>query len=75
MTPGYYYDAVTLQKMVSTPDVAQKNAVLKDNSFGSQEVTGLDGAGGKSARERLTRAARDVGAICLGIVAVLLILL
>lgn len=74
VTPGYYYDAVTLQKMVSTPDVAQKNAVLKDNSFGSQEVTGLDGAGGKSARERLTRAARDVGAICLGIVAVLLIL-
>lgn len=74
VTPGYYYDAVTLQKMVSAPDVAQKNAVLKDNSFGSQEVTGLDGTGGKSTREKLTQAARDVAAICLGIVAILLIL-
>lgn len=75
VTPGYYYDAVTLQKMVSTPDVAQKNAVLKDNSFGSQQVTGMDGAGVRSTREKLAKAVRDVGAICLGIVAVLLILL
>ena len=74
VTPGYYYDTVTLQKMVSTPDVAQKNAVLKDNSFGSQQVTELDGAGGKNTHAKLTRAARDVAAICLGIVAVLMIL-
>lgn len=74
VTPGYYYDAVTLQKMVSTPDVAQKNAVLKDNSFGAQQVTGLEGTGSKNAREKFAKAARDVGAICLGIVAVLLIL-
>lgn len=75
VTPGYYYDAVTLQKMVSTPDAARKNAVLKDNSFGSQQVTGMDGEGSRSTSKKLVKAARDVGAICLGIAAVLLILL
>lgn len=74
VTPGYYYDAVSLQKMVSTPDVAQKNAVLKDNSFSSQQVAGMDGANGKSTREKIAKAARDIAAICLGILALLLII-
>ena len=75
VSPGYYYDAVALQKMVSSPDIVQKNAVLKNNSFGAGQVTGLDGAGSKNTREKFARAAHDIGAICLGIVAVLLMLL
>lgn len=74
VTPGYYYDAVALQKMVNSPDIAQKNAVLKDNSAGSQQVTGMDSAGTKSTREKLKKVARDVAAICLGILALLVII-
>ncbi len=30
VTPGYYYDAVTLQQMVGAPDTVKKTAVLDD---------------------------------------------
>lgn len=30
-TPGYYYDAVTLQQMVSLPDTVRKTAVMDDS--------------------------------------------
>lgn len=75
VTPGYYFDAVSLQKMVSTPDVVQKNAAFQDNSFGAEEVTGLDGESSRSKRDRLLPVVRNVGAICLGLLAVVIILL
>lgn len=75
VTPGYYYDAVALQKMVSTPDVVQKNAILNDNSFRAEEITGLEGEHRESIGTKVLPVVRDVGAICLGIVALLLILL
>ena len=75
VTPGYYYDAVSLQKMVSTPDVVQKNAILNDNSFGAEESTGLEGEHRESIGTKVLPVVRDVGAICLGIVALLLILI
>lgn len=74
VTPGYYYDAVALQKMVSTPDVVQKNAILNDNSFGAEEITGLEGEHRENIETKVLPVVRDVGAICLGIMALLLIL-
>lgn len=38
-TPGYYYDAVTLQDMVDTPDNVRKTAALEDTPFEVSPVT------------------------------------
>ena len=75
VTPGYYYDAVSLQKMVSSPDVIQKNAILQDNSFGAEEVTGLENQHKEGGRSGKGLPVRSIAAICLGIVAVLIILI
>lgn len=75
VSPGYYYDAVALQKMVSSPDVVQKNATLKDNSFGAEQVSGLDENRTHSMKEKVLPVVYNVAAICLGVAAVLLMLL
>lgn len=75
VSPGYYYDAVALQKMVSTPDVVQKNAVLEDNSSGAEQVTGLDGEKSNSIKDKIPPVVYNVAELCLGIVAVMLIVL
>ena len=33
VTPGYYYNVETLQKMVNTPEQIKKNAALKNNGY------------------------------------------
>lgn len=75
VSPGYYYDAIALQKMVSTPDVVQKNAILKDNSFGAEQVSGTGSGQTHSVKEKILPVVYNVAAICLGIVAILLMLL
>lgn len=75
VSPGYYYDAVALQKMVSSPDVIQKNAVLKNNSSGAEKVAGMDDSQSHSVKEKISPIVVNIASICLGIVAVLLILL
>ena len=48
VTPGYYYDAVTLQQMVSAPDTIHKSAALDNNSFdGNQTVRSEQGKNGE----------------------------
>ena len=75
VSPGYYYDAVALQKMVSSPEAVQKNAFLKNNSFGSEQVTGLEGNAGEGLGDRILPVVRNAAMISLGVAAVLLILL
>ena len=75
VSPGYYYDAVTLQKMVSSPDTVQQNAVLKNNAPGSEQVTGLDGTQKQKLRDKIVPVMYDVAAIILGIIAILVMLL
>ena len=74
VSPGYYYDAVALQKMVSSPDIVQQNAVLKDNSFGAEKVAGMDDSQSRSVKDKVLPVVYNIAAICLGIVAVLLML-
>lgn len=38
VTPGYYYDAVSLQQMIGMPEQASKNAALEDPSFEANQV-------------------------------------
>lgn len=74
VTPGYYYDVATLQKMVNTPQDVQKNAALKNNSFGGKHSTDLSGVKNK-VKEKVKQAAKQTLLIWLGMLALLLILL
>ena len=38
VTPGYYYDAVSLRQMIGMPEQAGKNATLEDPSFEANQV-------------------------------------
>lgn len=75
VTPGYYYDVTSLQKLVSTPDQVQKNAALKDNSFGGNPVSNLEGTTEekKTGEGTVQMEWRETGTILLGILAFLLI--
>lgn len=75
VTPGYYYDAVALQKMVSSPDNVQKNAILKNDSQSSEQVTGLENGRQKKLREKITSTVRNAAAITLGTIAVVWLLI
>ncbi len=72
VTPGYYYDAVVLQQMVSMPENLNKTAALQNNdSSAKQIVDPFDD--GKNILSDATQAAKNVALICLGIVAFLFI--
>ena len=72
VTPGYYYDAVALQQMVSTPENLNKTAALQNNdSSAKQIVDPVDD--GKNILSDTAQAAKNVALICLGIVAFLFI--
>ena len=40
VTPGYYYNVETLQKMVNTPEQIKKNAALKNNGYKGKQTAG-----------------------------------
>lgn len=73
VTPGYYYDAVTLQQMVNTPDVVHKNAALDPNSYQSASVTDSEGKqqtdGGK-----IKKAVKITAAVLLGFIGTVLMI-
>lgn len=73
VTPGYYYDAVELQQMVSSPDASKKNAALEDNASDANELSGNDG--GKAARkEKVKKIVRNVSLLLLGVLAFFMII-
>lgn len=74
VTPGYYYDAVTLQQMVGTPDEVRKKAALEDNSYGADQMGDTQGSG-TSADPRFPFLMKQGGIILLGIAAVFLMIL
>lgn len=74
VTPGYYYDVAALQKMVNTPDQVQKNAALKNNSFGGRQASNLEGTKEKVKKE-IKKQVKNILGLILGITAVLVILI
>ena len=68
VTPGYYYNVETLQKMVNTPEQIKKNAALKNNGYKGKQTAGS----GKSDRD-LTDKMKNTAMILLGAVTVLVI--
>lgn len=71
-TPGYYYDAVSLQQMISAPDQVNKNAALEDPSFEANQAT--DTTGSRRNGDARKRVAVRMGAVILGGVTLLVIL-
>ena len=74
VTPGFYYDALALQQLVSLPDSVHRTAAMEDTNDSAGEVSGTGENGGEKLRDLMHNAAHTAG-ILLGILAVLLVLL
>ena len=74
VTPGYYYNVASLQKMVGSPDSVQKNVALENNSLSAEQITGVENRKSK-AGEAVLPVLRSVSLFLLGLLGVLLILL
>lgn len=74
VTPGYYFDAVTLQQMVGMPDTIHKTAALQNDPLMAEQLTDTP-ENEPEIPEVLKEAAHDVGVIYLGAAAVVLIFL
>lgn len=74
VTPGYYYDAASLQQMIAAPDTVRKTAVLEKNPEGAQDVERPAGESYPSAPPP-TVSARSVGLVLLGLLAAAFIFL
>ena len=49
-TPGYYYNVMSLQEMVSAPDTVRRTAAIEDDQSQSQDITD-SGAGGRQEKK------------------------
>ena len=74
VTPGYYYNAASLQQMVGSPDSVQKNVALENNSLAAEQITGVENRKSK-AGEAVFPVLRSISLFLLGFLGVLLILL
>ena len=72
-TPGYYFDAVALQQMVSLPDTVRKTAAIDEDRSGAEQVVELSGTGGSEQSKPLT-VVKNVAAVGFGIVGTVILL-
>ena len=72
VTPGYYYNVATLQKMVNTPEQIKKNAALKNNGYKGKQTAG-SGKSDRDLTDKMKDAAKNTAMILLGAVTVLVI--
>lgn len=68
--PGYYYDTVTLQEMVGSPDTVRKTAALQKGQD-KAEVLMDENAGGMDAAEGSDGTGQKVVQVLLGLLAIL----
>ena len=72
VTPGYYYNVATLQKMVNTPEQIKKNAALKNNGYKGKQTAG-SGKSDRDLTDKMKDAAKNTAMVLLGAVTVLVI--
>lgn len=72
-TPGYYFDAVALQQMVSLPDTVRKTAAIDEDRSGAEQVVEPSGTGGSEQSKPLT-VVKNVAAVGFGIVGTVILL-
>ena len=73
VTPGYYYEAVALQQMVSLPNAVHKTAALQENNTDAAQITGTGGEDGSSTV--LPETLRRTSLALLGLAALVLLVL
>ena len=73
VTPGRYYDAVTLQQMVALPDTVHKTAVLGDEGGDTSAVT-EDGSAGRDPILDPETVLRSTGLALLGVLVLAVLL-
>lgn len=72
-TPGYYFDAVALQQMVSLPDTVRKTAAIDEDRSGAEQVVEPSGTGGSEQSKPLT-VVKNMAAVGFGIVGTVILL-
>lgn len=55
VTPGYYYDTVTLRKLISTSNVIRKTAAVEDNPNRADPLLTAGGQGADSLLRQLKK--------------------
>ena len=74
VTPGYYFDTVSLSQMVNTSNVVRKTAAMEDDASKAQPI--ISGGGDESSELPAPLAVmRDMVLVAIGLVMLLLILL
>ena len=73
VTPGYYYDTVTLRKLISTSNEIRKTAAVEDNPNRADPLLTAGGQGGGQS-SKAVEVVKDVEAIVLGIVVIFILL-
>ena len=74
VTPGYYYEALALRDMIDTPDMEHKSAAIQDQGNDAENSTKLEDAK-KSNEIKSPKIVRDIAAITVGVLTVILVLL
>lgn len=74
VTPGFYYDALALQQLVSLPDSVHRTAAMEDTDNSAGEVSGAGENAGGTIQNLMNDAVHTLG-VLLGILALLLIVL
>ena len=72
-TPGYYFDAVALQQMVSLPDTVRKTAAIDEDRSGADRVVEPSGTGGSEQSKPLT-VVKNMAAVGFGIAGIVIVL-
>lgn len=73
VTPGYYYDTVTLRQMISTSNVIRKTAAVDDDPNRADPLS-TEGGQGSGQSSKAVEVVKDAAAIILGAAAVLILL-
>lgn len=73
VTPGYYYNVVTLQKMVNTPEQIKKNAALKDNGYKGKQTTD-SGKQHNNTGQKAKKIVKNVTMMIVGIITILIVI-
>ncbi len=68
-TPGFYYDSVTLQQMISTPDTVKKTAALENNFSGAEKAADTNSSAYKNISGGIKEDAKNVSLMLLGLLA------
>lgn len=73
VTPGYYYNVATLQKMVNTPEKIKKNAALKNNGYKGKQTMD-SGKHHSNPGKKVKKLVKNMAMLAVGIVTILIII-